>query len=129
MLIKVGEFIFPVDFLVLEPERVSNAESHIPVILGCAFLATSNDLINCKNGMTKLSFGNMTPDLNIFNPQRQSDCFDDIDHSTLNWVDAVSHDELEKNFSMCMNLLLSMSLSLWMMNLSMMCLILMMRAL
>jgi len=41
--------------------------SPIRVILGRPFLPTSNALINCRNGMMKLSFGNMTLDLNIFN--------------------------------------------------------------
>jgi len=95
VLIKVGEFIFPVDFVVLDTERVPNVESHIPVILGFPFLATSNARINCRNGIMKLSFGNMTLDSNIFNMQRQSDDFDDMDHSTLNWVSDFSYDELE----------------------------------
>uniref|UniRef100_A0A2N9FT19 Retrotransposon gag domain-containing protein n=1 Tax=Fagus sylvatica TaxID=28930 RepID=A0A2N9FT19_FAGSY len=38
----------------------------IPVILGRPFLATSNALINCRSGVLKLSFGNMTVELNIF---------------------------------------------------------------
>jgi len=46
VLIKVGEFIFPVDFLVLDNERMPNAESYILMILGHPFLPTSNDLIN-----------------------------------------------------------------------------------
>jgi len=54
---------------VLDTERVPNVESHIPVLLGRPFLAISNALINCKNGMVKLSFGNMILDLNIFNLQ------------------------------------------------------------
>jgi len=74
----VREFIFLVDFLVLDIEKVPNAESHILVILGCHFLATSNALINYKNGMMKLSFGNMALNLNIFNLQRQPDGFDNV---------------------------------------------------
>ncbi|XP_073317252.1 uncharacterized protein [Primulina huaijiensis] len=35
--------------------------------LGRPFLATSNALINCRNGIMKLSFGNMTLELNVFN--------------------------------------------------------------
>ena len=71
VLIKVEEFIFPDDFVVLDNERVPNAEPHIPLILGHPFLATSNALTNCRNGMMKLFFGNMTLYLNIFNLQRQ----------------------------------------------------------
>ena len=37
--------------------------------------------------MMKLSFGNMTLELNIFNMQRQPSGFDDMKFSTLNWVE------------------------------------------
>ena len=47
VLIRVGEFIFPVDFIVLETQPVNNLTSQIPLILGRPFLATSNALINC----------------------------------------------------------------------------------
>ncbi|RVW61607.1 hypothetical protein CK203_065397 [Vitis vinifera] len=38
----------------------------VPIILGRPFLATSNAIINCRNGLMQLTFGNMTLDLNIF---------------------------------------------------------------
>ena len=34
VLINVGEFIFPIDFVLLDTKRVPNVESHIPIILG-----------------------------------------------------------------------------------------------
>ena len=46
VLIKVGDFVFPVDFVVLETQPVSNPKNQIPIILGRPFLATSNALIN-----------------------------------------------------------------------------------
>ena len=46
VLIKVGDFIFLVDFVVLETETVKNLKNQIPIILGRHFLATSNALIN-----------------------------------------------------------------------------------
>ena len=77
MLIKIGEFIFPVDFIVLETAPVENPRGQIPVILGRPFLATANAIINCRNGQMKLTFGNMTMDVNIFHlgkqPSDQSD--------------------------------------------------------
>ena len=48
-------------------KQVSNANSQISMILGRPFLATSNALINCRSGVLKLSFGNMTLEHNIFN--------------------------------------------------------------
>ena len=38
----------------------------MPIILGRPFLATSNAIINCRNGVMQLTFGNMTLELNIF---------------------------------------------------------------
>ena len=48
-----------------------NASTQIHVILGCPFLATSNALINCWSGVMKISFGNMTVELNIFDISKQ----------------------------------------------------------
>ena len=50
VLIRVGDFIYPVDFIVLETQPMSNPQSQTPVILGCPFLATANAIINCRNG-------------------------------------------------------------------------------
>jgi hypothetical protein len=36
------------------------------VILGRPFLATANALINCRSEVMKISFGNMTVELNFF---------------------------------------------------------------
>ena len=41
----MGEFIYHVDFVVLETESVANSDTQIPVIVGRSFLATSNALI------------------------------------------------------------------------------------
>ena len=38
----------------------------MPIILGRPFLATTNAIINCRNGVMQLTFGNMTLELNIF---------------------------------------------------------------
>jgi len=66
VLIKVDKFYFPIDFIVLDMEPVQNVGIQIPVILGWPFLAMTNALINCKTGVMKISFGNMTVELNIF---------------------------------------------------------------
>lgn len=67
LLIKVGDFFFPMDFVVLETEPVNILKNQIPIILGRPFLAKSDALINCKNGLIKLTFRSMTTTLNIFN--------------------------------------------------------------
>ncbi|KAH9657811.1 hypothetical protein KPL70_023229 [Citrus sinensis] len=71
VLVQVDKFIYPVDFIVLETELVVNNYKPIPVILGRPFLATVNALINYRNGLMNLSFGNMTLELNVFNMCRQ----------------------------------------------------------
>ena len=66
VLIQVDRFYYPVDFVVLDTEPVAVGANHVPIILGRPFLATSNAIINCQNGVMQLTFGNMTLELNIF---------------------------------------------------------------
>ena len=66
VLIQVEKFYYPVDFVVLDTESVAVGANHVPIILGSPFFATSNAIINCRNGVMQLTFGNMTLELNIF---------------------------------------------------------------
>ena len=66
VLIQVDRFYYPVEFVVLDTEPVAVGPNHVPIILGRPFLATSNAIINCRNGVMQLTFGNMTLELNIF---------------------------------------------------------------
>ena len=66
VLVKVDKFYYPVDFVVLDIEPIASGLNHVPIILGIPFLATSNAIINCRNGVMQLTFGNMTLELNIF---------------------------------------------------------------
>jgi hypothetical protein len=81
VLIKVDKFYFPVDFIVLDTEPVQVIGTEIPVILGRPFLATANALINCRSGVMKISFGNMTMELNIFHIRKQP-----LDYDQMNQV-------------------------------------------
>jgi len=83
VLIRVGKFIYPVDFVVIESEKVANIASQVPMIPVRPLLAITDALINYRNGMTRLSFSNMTLELNIFNLRRQYSGFDDMEFSTL----------------------------------------------
>jgi hypothetical protein len=71
VLIKVNKFYYPVNIIVLDIEPAVNVEIQVPIILGCPFLAIANTLINCRTGVMKLSCGNMTVELNIFDISRQ----------------------------------------------------------
>ena len=66
VLVKVDKFYYPINFVVLDTEPVPGGTNHVPIILGRPFLATSNAIINCRNGVMQLTFGNMTLELNIF---------------------------------------------------------------
>ena len=66
VLVKIDKFYYPVDFVVLDTELVVGGTNQVPIILGRPFLATSNAIINCRNGVMQLTFGNMTLELNIF---------------------------------------------------------------
>ncbi|RVW11761.1 hypothetical protein CK203_089785 [Vitis vinifera] len=66
VLVQVDNFYYPIDFIVLDTDPTVKEANLIPIILGRPFLATSNAIINCRNGLMQLTFGNMTLDLNIF---------------------------------------------------------------
>ncbi|GAV57029.1 hypothetical protein CFOL_v3_00568 [Cephalotus follicularis] len=78
VLVKVDEFYFSVDFLVLDIETSSFGKPQ-SIILGRPFLATANACINCRSGAMDISFGNKKLRLNIFNaalgPQGEEDYF------------------------------------------------------
>ena len=65
-LIQVDKLYYLVDFVVLDTELVAVGANYVPIILGRLFLATSNTIINCRNGVMQLTFRNMTLEINIF---------------------------------------------------------------
>jgi hypothetical protein len=83
VLIKVDKFYFPVDFIVLDTEPVQNVGVQIMVILGRQFLATATALINCRTGVMKISFGNMTVELNFFDINKRPRECDEIGSACL----------------------------------------------
>ena len=50
---------------------LSNPRAQTPVILGRPFLTTANAIINCRNGSMRLTFGDMTREVNVFNLGKQ----------------------------------------------------------
>src|SRR3954465_2646750 len=93
VLIKIENFYFPVDFVVIDTEPVCDTATQVRIILGRPFVATANALINCRNGVMKISFGNMTLELNIFNISRQILTEND-DLCELNFIDDFVNDSL-----------------------------------
>ena len=82
VLVKIDKFYYPVDFVVLDTEPSSNEPNHVPIILGRPFLATANAIINCRNGIMQLTFGNMTLELNIFHLNDNPNLLETENHIT-----------------------------------------------
>ena len=80
--VKVDKFYYPVDFVVLDTETIASGPNHVPIILGRPFLATANAIINCRNGVMQLTFGNMTLELNIFHLSNKPKLVEDGNQGT-----------------------------------------------
>ena len=77
IILKVDEFYFPANFVVLDTEPVRNPSKHSPVILGRSFFATVDAVIRRRNGVMTLSFENMTVELNVILTSSQPSIIDD----------------------------------------------------
>ena len=82
VLVKIDKFYYPVDFVVLDTEPIANEPNHVPIILGRPFPATANAIINCRNGVLQLTFGNMTLELNIFHLNNKHRLLEDENQMT-----------------------------------------------
>jgi hypothetical protein len=92
VLVQVDKFIYLVYFVVLDTQCNS-----IPIILGRPFLTISNALINCRNGLMKLSFGNMTLEMNVFNICKQTG--DDNDLQEVDFIEKLVYDQFQTTSS------------------------------
>ena len=93
VLIQVDRFYYPVDFVVLDTEPVAVGANHVPIILGRPFLATSNAIINCRNGVMQLTFGNMTLELNIFHLSKRHMHSEEDDCEEVCIIDAILEEQ------------------------------------
>ncbi|GJY34712.1 DNA-directed DNA polymerase [Tanacetum coccineum] len=97
LLVKVGKFIFPVDFEILEIDE----DELVPIILGWPFLATARAVINVHEGKLSLRVGNETITFNIRKSMKSKHSHDDYLHCAdyiakliqEQWVDTVNQDE------------------------------------
>lgn len=96
VLVQIDKFYYPVDFLILDLKEDINVNSKIPIILGRPFLVTANALINCRNGLMKLSFGNMTLEVNIFHVTKQVEEDDACDQTYV--IDALTQEVADDMF-------------------------------
>ncbi|KAI3806608.1 hypothetical protein L1987_22518 [Smallanthus sonchifolius] len=65
VIVKVEEFYYPVDFLVLDYSSVDPSQQQ-NVILGRPFLNTAHAIIDCRYGTVDMTFGNRKKRLNVF---------------------------------------------------------------
>ncbi|RVW41521.1 Retrovirus-related Pol polyprotein from transposon 17.6 [Vitis vinifera] len=96
VLVQVEKFYYPVDFVVLDTEPLKKGMNSVPIILGRPFLATANALINCRNGLMQLSFGNMTVEMNVFNLCKQPMDHDDVENEEACLIEALVQEHTEK---------------------------------
>ena len=69
--VNVDKFYFPINFVILNTEPVATGANYVPIIAGRPILATSNAIINFRNGVMQLTFGTMTMELIIFHLNRK----------------------------------------------------------
>ena len=93
VLIQVDKFYYLVDFVVLDIEPVAVGANHVPIILGRPFLATSNAIINCRNGVMQLTFGNMTIELNIIHLSKRHMHSEEDDCEEVCIIDAILEEQ------------------------------------
>ena len=79
VLVKVGKFIFPVDFVVMKIEE----DNHATLLLGRSFSATRAALIDVEKGELTLRVGNEAVHFNLDKILTQSD----VDANNCNVVD------------------------------------------
>ena len=70
VLIKVGKFIFPMNFVVMDMEE----DTQVPLLLGRPFLETRAALIDVKKGELTLKVGDEAVHFNLNQRPKQSDC-------------------------------------------------------
>ena len=81
VLVTVGKFVFPVDFIVLDMET----DAQVPLLLGRPFLATGAALIDMQKGVLALRVGEEAAAFNLIKGIQNID----IDRESFNVVDDV----------------------------------------
>ena len=69
VLVTVGKFVFPMDFIILDMEE----DSQIPLLLGRSFLATGAALIDMQKGVLTLTVGEEAVSFNLIKSMQNID--------------------------------------------------------
>ncbi|XP_058208149.1 uncharacterized protein LOC131321158 [Rhododendron vialii] len=94
VLVQVDQFVYPVDFVVLDTCPVPAAQTSVPIILGRPFLATSDAVIHCRDGRLNMSFGNMKMQVNMFHIGSQMGDGDDV--CGVSMIDSLVQDHVDE---------------------------------
>ena len=111
VLVKVGKFIFPVDFIILDMEE----DSQVPLLLGRPFLAIGAALIDMQKGVLTLRVGEEAADFNLLKSLKNvdtdredckivdvyfnnSDCYDDYNAQL-----PINENEMNFQYLECVN--------------------------
>ena len=90
VLVKVGKFIFPVDFVIMNMEE----DTQVPFLLGRLFLATGTALIDVQKGELTLRVGEEAMHFNLNKGLEQPD----VDAGSCMAIENNSHISVEFNF-------------------------------
>ena len=96
VLVQVDKFYYLVDFVVLNVEPVAEGANYVPIRLGRPFLATSNAIVNCQNGVMQLTFGNMALELNIFHLSKKHVHLEEEDLEKVCLIDTIVEEQCEQ---------------------------------
>ncbi|KAH9769288.1 hypothetical protein KPL71_011944 [Citrus sinensis] len=98
VLVKVGKFIFPVDFIVLDFE----ADKEVPIILRRPFLATGKTLIDVQKGELTMRVNDQQVTFNVLEAMRNPDEVEDcnflsvVDFVVANRIDRCCSNAIDK---------------------------------
>ncbi|GKD21584.1 reverse transcriptase domain-containing protein [Tanacetum coccineum] len=90
MLVQVGKFVFPVDFVILQMEE----DDRVPLILGRPFLHTADAIIRVKNKELNLGIGEDRATFHIDKAMQHSHVNDDTCFR-MDVIDDITEDELD----------------------------------
>ncbi|RVW88310.1 hypothetical protein CK203_038684 [Vitis vinifera] len=81
VLVQVDKFYYPMDFVVLDTDPTIKEANYVPIILGRPFLATSNAIINCRNGASSPNRGGRIGGVCLINTLVEEHCDKNLEES------------------------------------------------
>ena len=64
-MVQIGEFVYLVDFIVLDIDTGHDTRLATVVLLGRPFLATVDAVIHCRSGMLEIKFRNLRSTMRV----------------------------------------------------------------